>query len=111
MNAGIAEIRLPRWIGSDVGAYAFKLSAPDILQILPLRRSGGRLIEINRNLMTLPDLLAYVASHGDAIFDGNAFNGDERHHVGRPHAGMRALVNIQINQLGRLAHSSNGCLL
>ncbi len=58
MDPRFAEIRLARGIGRDVGANALELSTANVLEILPLRRSGCCLIEVNRNLIALPDLLA-----------------------------------------------------
>ena len=73
-------------------------------------RSGARcggLVEIHRNLIALPDLGADVARHGDTILDARALDRNEGNHVGRTHARMRALVSVQIDQLGGLAHATN----
>ena len=107
MHPRLAEVRLARRIGRNLRANSFKLPAPDVFQILPLRRSRRRLVQINRNLKSLPDLLAHMTRHGDAILDGHAINRNERHHVGRAHARMRALMLGQINQLRGLAHAAN----
>ena len=53
MHAAFAEIRLARGIGGDLGADAFELSAPNVLQILALGRGGGGFIEIDRDLKAL----------------------------------------------------------
>src|SRR5204863_10221133 len=42
------------------------------------------------------------------IFQGNAFNWDERHHVSRAKPRVRAGVLCKINDLGSLADATNG---
>src|SRR5207253_7034513 len=90
MNACFPKIRLARWIAGDFRANAFELSAPYVFQILPLRRSRSSFVQVNRNLITLPDLLAHMARRGDAIFEGDSVDGDEWHNVRSSHAGMRS---------------------
>ena len=36
MNAGLTEIGLAGWIGLDVGANAFELTAANVLEVLAL---------------------------------------------------------------------------
>src|SRR5262249_19899871 len=83
----------------------------DILKILTLRRGRRRLVEVHRNLISLPNLLPDMARHGDAVFDGQALDGDEWHHIRRPHTRVRALVLGQINQLRGLADPANNAFL
>ena len=45
--------------------------------------------------------------HRHAVFDGDAFDRNERHNVGRAHARMRAGVNVKIDELGGLAHAAD----
>ena len=111
MNACFPKIRLARWTAGDFRANAFELSAPYVFQILPLRRSRSSFVQVNRNLITLPDLLAHMARHGDAIFEGDSVDGDEWHNVRSSHAGMGSLMLTQIDQLGGLAHATNGGFL
>src|SRR6476660_6021180 len=99
MKPGFAKIRLARGIGSDLIANAFELSATNVLEVLTFRRSGRGLVEINRNLVALPDLLPDMARHGDAVFNADALNWNKRHNVGCPEPGMRALMLIQIDEL------------
>src|SRR5262249_30653817 len=89
----------------------FELPTANVFQILALGSGGRGLVEIDWHLIALPDLLADLTSHGDAIFDGHAFDWYKRHHVGRSHAGMRALVLVEVNQLRSLTHTANGSLL
>jgi hypothetical protein len=62
-------------------------------------------------LEALPDFGANVLGHGDAVFDGDAVDGDERNNVGGAHAGMRALMFSEIDELGGLANAANGGFL
>ena len=111
MHPRLAKIRLARRIGRNLRPDTLELPAADVLQILPLWGGCRRFVQINWNLISLPDLRAHLPRHGHAIFDGHAFNRNERHHVGRPHPRMRSLMNIQINQLRGLAHTANRRLL
>ena len=111
VHSGFSEIGLARRIGGDIGSYTLKLSAPDVLQVLPFWRSGRRFVEVHRNLVALPYLLAHVPRHRYTVFDSHAINGDEWHHVCRAHPRMRALMLGQVDQLGRFAHTSNGGFL
>src|SRR5215468_2746207 len=94
MQPRFAKVRLARGIGSDLIANAFELSTADVLEVLPFGRSGRGFIEINRNLVPLPNLVAYMACHGDAVFNANAFNWNERYDVGRSQPRMCALMLV-----------------
>src|SRR5438552_1914549 len=111
MHSRIAEVRLPCRICGDLGTNALKLAATDTLQILSLRDCRGRLVQINRNLVALPNLLANMPRHGHAIFDRHPLNRNERYHVRRAHPRMRSLMHVQINQLRRFANATDGGLL
>src|SRR4030088_2779526 len=111
MHTGIAVVRLARRIRRVLCAIAFDRAATDIFQILPLRRRRCRFIEINRNLVTLPDLLTDVAGHGHAIFNGDTVDGNERHDVRCSHTWVRALMFRQVDELGGLANSADSGLL
>ena len=111
MHTGVAKIRFARGVGGDFCANAFKLPATDVLQILPLRRGRCRFVEINRNLITLPNLFADVAGHGHAVLDGDAVDGNEGDNVGRSHARVRALMFRQVDEFGSLAYSADSGFL
>ena len=106
MYSRIAEVRPPCRIRRDLGTDAFKLPAANIFQVLALRSCCGGLVEINRNLITLPNLGANLPRHGHTIFDAHAFDGNKGNHVRCAHARMRSPVNVQIDQFGRLAHAA-----
>src|SRR5207244_12875103 len=93
------------------GTHALTLAATDHVQILSHRDCRGRLVQINRNLVALPNLLANMPRHGHTIFDRHPLNGNKRHHVRRAHPRMRSLMHVQINQLRRFANATDGGLL
>src|SRR5204862_194406 len=68
MHGGFAKIGLAVRVGSDFGADAFELSATDVFEILAFRADGGGFVEIDRNRVALPNLLADLTGNGDAIF-------------------------------------------
>jgi hypothetical protein len=107
----LAEIRLACRVARNVRTNALELPAPYVFQILPFRRSCGRLIEINGDLKSFPDLFANVTRHGDTVFNSYAINRNEGHDVGSAHPGMRSLVLVQINQLGGLTDAPDRSLL
>src|SRR5262249_47168885 len=111
MKAGVAVVGPAGRIRADFVANSFELSAADVLQTLPLRGRSRGLVEVNRNFVALPNLLSNVARHSHAIFDSNAFDGDEGDDVGSAQPRVRTLVMIQIDQLSGLAYSSNGSFL
>ena len=111
MHPGFTIIGFARRVGYDVRANAFELSAPDVFQVLPLGRGCRRFVEVNRDLISLPDLFAHVPRHGHTVFNGHAIDRNEGHDVRRTHAGMRSLVPVQVDQLCRLADAANRGLL
>ena len=104
---GLAEVRLARGVGGDLVADALELAAANVLKILPLGRRGRGFVKVNRNLKSPGDLGADVLGHGNAVFDGDAVNGDEGHHIGCTHARMRALMLGQVDQFRGFADAAN----
>src|SRR5205085_7843867 len=107
MASRLAKIRAARLIGENVFTQAFELPPAYILQILPFRPGGRRLVQIYRNLVALPYFRAYMLRDSNAILNSYAFNGDEGHHVSGANARMRALMLVQINQLRGFACTPN----
>jgi hypothetical protein len=56
--------------------------------------------------MAPPDLLANSLSEPDAILQGHAFHGHERHDVDGPDPGMHARVTVEINQIDGAPNSA-----
>ena len=111
MHAGFAEVRTARGIGGDLCADAFELAAANIFETLALGDSGGGFVQVYGNLVALPDLLADMVGHGDAVFNGDAVDRDEGNDVGRAHARMRARVDVEVDEFGGLAHAADGGFL
>ena len=99
MDSRFADIRATRRIRRDFGANAFELPSAYVFQCLPLRNFRRRFVQVNRNLIAVPDLFANIIGHGDTIIDCYPFNGDERNYVSGSHARMRSDMIIQIDQL------------
>src|SRR5262249_7756521 len=97
-------------IGCNLAAHSLELSAADVLQVLPLGSGGCRLVEIDWNLVALPDLLAHPPGDGHAVFQCDTVDGNEWHHIGRANSGMRYFMTGQINQLSGFTHAANGSL-
>src|SRR6185369_2993817 len=111
MDARLTIVGLTRWVGRNVVANPFELSAPNIFQVLPLGRCGCRLVQVDRDLITLPYLFAYVPRHGYAVFNAQAFDWNEGNNLGCTHAWMRSLMFSEIDQLSGFTHASNGRFL
>src|SRR5262249_52288445 len=107
MQRSLAEVRLPLRIGSNLVAYALKLPATNVLEVLPLRPVCRSLVEIDWNLVAAPNLLADLPRNGDAILEPHALNRNERDYVGGAKSGMRSLMLIQIDQLGCFSHATD----
>src|SRR5262249_5876539 len=108
MYTSFAEIRPPCVIDADVIAQALKLPRSNILQVLPFGRGCSSLVEVHRDLVALPELLAHLAGNGRTILERDAFDGDERNNIGRPNAWMCSSVLGEINELSRLPDSAYG---
>ena len=74
MQRCLAKIGLAFGVGFYVFTDALKLSTPNVFKVLPFRPLGSRLVQIDRNLVPLPDFLADSAGDGHAILEGYAFD-------------------------------------
>jgi len=111
MHAGLAEVGMSCGVGGDLGADAFELAAANVFQSLTFGSAGRSFVEVDGNLEALPYLLADVVGHGHAVFNGDAVDGDERDDIGRAHAGMRAGMRVEVDQLSGFAHPANSGFL
>src|SRR5579864_1853801 len=89
VQARLSEIGLARRIGRNLLANPLKLSAANVFQVLPLGRRCSRFIQIDRNLVSPPDLFAHMTRHSYAIFNAHALDGNERDYVCSAQPGMR----------------------
>ena len=90
---------------------AFELPAADVFQILPLRRGSGRFVKVDGHLIALPDFRANMPGHRDAVFNRQTVDWNKRNYIRRSHAGMRAGMDIQVDQFGGFTHAANGRFL
>jgi hypothetical protein len=111
VNARISEVGTACGIGGDLGTDALELTSTDVLKILAFRRCSGGLVKVDRYFEALPYLGANVLRHGDAVFDGDALNGDERYDICGAHSGMRPLVLGQVDEFGSLADAADSGFL
>ena len=86
----------------------FELAAANVLQVGALGTARGGFVEVDRDLQLVPDLGAEALGELDALFEGDAFDGDEGHHVGRADARVRALLGGEIDQRDGLLHRAEG---
>ena len=95
MHARVAEVGLAGGIGGDLVADTFKLAAADVFEILALRGGSRGFVEIDRDLKAAGDFGADMTGHGDAVFEGDAVDGDERNDVGCAHAWVRPWCRVR----------------
>ena len=104
----VADIRIARRHGAHLLHQRFELAAADVLQVGAFGTPRGGLVKIDRNLQLAPDLGAQALGELDALFQRDAFDGDEGHHVGRADARVRALVLREVDQRDGLLHRAEG---
>src|SRR6185312_7902137 len=76
----------------------FKLTTANVFEIDSIGTLCRGFVVIDRNLEFGPDLIADAFGELDAIFESDAFDGNERHHVGSADTGMRALLYGEVDQ-------------
>ena len=87
---------------TDIGRSTVEAVLANSFQARPLRRPRSLPIEVHRDPEAAPDLVPGAVRGVDRIAHGSVAQGHERHHVGRPGAGMLALVACQIQQFESL---------
>ena len=107
MQFAVAKVGLPCRIGLQLLANALELAATHILQVLTLGHLRGRLVQVNRHVIPLPDFFAGPPGNGDAIFQRHTFDGNKRDHVGRAQTGMSSRVFGEVNKLDSLANAAD----
>ena len=106
MQARFAHVRRAVGIAKHFLAQALELALADIFEVGALGPLRRRFVEINRDAVALPDFAAHFFREHDAILDGDAFDGNERDHVGCAEPRMRAGVAREIDQLGGFADAA-----
>jgi hypothetical protein len=85
------------------------LAASHVFKIYAIRSCGGGFVEKYRDAVALPYFIANPAGERDAIIKRNAFDGDERNHIGRANSRMSTLVDGQINQFSGFSDAQERC--
>ena len=110
MQARIAHVRRAVGIAKHFFAQALELALADIFEVGavgPLRRG---FVEIHRDAVAFPDFAAHFFREHDAILDGDAFDGDERDHIGCAKPRMGSGVAREVDQLGGFADAAQRSL-
>ena len=82
MQPGLADIRGALRIAQHLLAKPFKLAATYVFKVDALGPLRGGLIEVDRDVIALPDFAPGLACELDAILNGDALDGDKRNHIG-----------------------------
>ncbi len=99
MQHGLAHIGIALGIPAHLLAQGLELPAADVLQLDALRPLRGGLIEVAGNPQPLPELGGRTLGELRAVLHRHSRQRDERQHVQRADARMRALMRVQIDQL------------
>src|SRR5207247_2662743 len=97
MDSRFTKVGPARFIGSNLGADAFKLSLAHGREVLTLRFSRGFLIEVDRDSKLAPHALAARPGQRDAFIHGHSRDWHERNDVGGSHTRVLAGVLVQID--------------
>ena len=85
-------------------------AAADVLQVDAVGPPGGRFVEVHRHAQLVPDLIGDALGEAHALLERDALDGDERHHIGRSDARVRALMLGEVDQFDRLFDAADGCV-
>ncbi len=99
---GPAKVGRPFRLPAHVGLFLLVLVrlGPNIAQVDPVGTGGGGFIEVNGDAQFRADARPQLAGNLHTVGHRHAGNRHERYHVGRPHAGMLAVLLVHVNQLG-----------
>ena len=104
---GSAHVGTARRLTQHRVAQAFKLAAADFFEQGAVGSRGGGFVEIDGNLIALPDFRAGLAGEERALLEGDVADGDEGDDVGRADAGMHAHLGGKVDELGGAAGGAN----
>ena len=108
MERGTANVRAAGRFAQHRVAQTFKLAAADFFEQGAVRTGGGGFVEIDGNLMALPDFVARLTGEERALLEGDAANGDKGDDVGGADAGMDAFLGSEVDELGGASGGANG---
>ena len=86
------------------------LALADGRQVPAIRRSGGRLVQIDGDFQLLADPRADAAGKRRAVLERDALDRHERANVGGAHPRMGPVVATHVDHLGRLGNGLEGRL-
>src|ERR1700722_19629413 len=109
MQFWFANVGLTVEIALQIFAQAFELAASHVFKIYAIRSCGSGFVEKYRDAVALPYFIANPAGERDAIIKRNAFDGDERNHIGRANSRMSTLVDGKINNLSDILDAQERC--
>ena len=92
-----SEIGRPLRVG-HLGGQPFELPAPDVLETPPRRARLSGFVQEDGQAEALRDRRRHSTGELDALSHRRVPERDERQHVDRAHAGMRAPVRSQIDR-------------
>ena len=110
-KSGGTEIGLALGVGFDLGFEPLVLTFADVFEIGAFGTSCRRFIQIDGDAEFVPDALTQPFGQCDAIVHAGATERDERDHVRRADARMRARVAVQVDQFGGGLDGAEGGVL
>ena len=98
----VAEVEAPARVARRArSAKPFELAAPHVGQVLAVRRARGRAVEVRRDAELAPDAGGGAVRERDRVVERRRAERDERQHVERADARVRAAVRAQVDALVR----------
>jgi hypothetical protein len=86
----------------------FRAHEPEIAVVDPVGPAGRAFVQVHGHAQIVPDFGRHALRQADALFQRDAFDGDERDHVGGADARVGALVPGEIDQLDGFRHAAQG---
>src|SRR5262249_45853591 len=100
MTDRVADVGRSRLHDAHLLHQGFELALANIFQIGAFGPLCGGLVEIDGNVKLAPYFLPEALGELYAFFEGDAFDGNERHDVGRAEAWMRSLMLAEVDERG-----------
>jgi hypothetical protein len=89
-------------------AQAFELASAHFFEQGAIGAGCGGFVEIDGNLVALPDFRAGLAGQQRALLERDVADGHKGNDVGRADAGMHTLLSGEVNELRCAARPANG---
>src|SRR3989338_8860657 len=98
MKPRLADIRSAGRISRNDRLQFLKTPTPNGCEVFPIWEQRGGFVEINRNLIAVPQLLSGAMGDGDTIRQSYPLQGNERDHVSGADARVFAAVAVEIDE-------------